>query len=230
MLLEPNSTTNSRPGPLTVAEMGVWILLATAGWYSLTAYGFKTDAAQADGSDPTSWPAESSLEREPGRNQLLVFLHPKCPCSFATVTELQRLLFTAQQSGKQLPQLHVVACVPETGAERLQWQNTRLLSRAKELSEQHLHFDIGGVEANRFAARTSGTVLMFDEHGRRLYSGGITAARGHEGPNVGAESVAKLISGTSEPMVELPPLGCRLVGPSACFTDCASGAQGSVDR
>ena len=38
------------------------------------------------------WPATSQLVRDPGRPTLIMFVHPHCPCSRATLAELDRLL------------------------------------------------------------------------------------------------------------------------------------------
>ena len=70
--------------------------------------------------------------------------------------------------------------------------------------------DRGGVEAALFGAATSGTVLWFDAAGRRLYGGGVTIARGHEGRSEGGAALVRLLRGEIPPIASLPPFGCRL--------------------
>ena len=50
-----------------------------------------------------------------------------------------------------------------------------------------------GAEANLFGAATSGQTMVYDPGGRLRFSGGITAARGHYGDNVGVSAIARLI-------------------------------------
>ena len=49
--------------------------------------------------------------------------------------------------------------------------------------------DENGLEAARFGAQTSGHTLVFDSNGRLVFSGGITATRGHVGANAGENAV-----------------------------------------
>jgi hypothetical protein len=55
--------------------------------------------------------------------------------------------------------------------------------------------DPDGREARRLGVMTSGHVLLYDRAGRLLFTGGITGSRGHEGDNVGCESVIRLLRG-----------------------------------
>ena len=215
---------------LSAAAVGIWSLLALASWYSLSASGFKTDGVQNSAAESPRWPEGVELAHDGGRMQLVVFLHPKCPCSFATLTELHRVLVSAERERSSLPQVHVVACVPDSEPERTEWQKTRLIQQAKRLPQAELHIDFGGLVAARFGAEASGEVALFDEQGRRVYAGGVTAARGHEGPNVGADSLARLIVGRAGAVAELPALGCRLVSglTEVCTNTCANLAQGNL--
>jgi hypothetical protein len=52
-----------------------------------------------------------------------------------------------------------------------------------------------GREARLFGAATSGQTMVYDRNGRLLFSGGITAARGHLGDNPGASAITALLEG-----------------------------------
>src|SRR5690349_12190939 len=41
---------------------------------------------------PSEWPAASSLARVPGRATLVMFAHPRCPCTWASLSELAQLM------------------------------------------------------------------------------------------------------------------------------------------
>ena len=57
--------------------------------------------------------------------------------------------------------------------------------------------------------------MWFDAKGQRLYSGGITASRGHEGDSVGGDAVAALLRGEPTRTAGLPAFGCRLCLPES---------------
>lgn len=65
-------------------------------------------------------------------------------------------------------------------------------------------------EAARFGAKTSGDVVVYDAGGRLQFHGGITATRGHVGPNRGHELVADLIHGRVAGSFATPVFGCAL--------------------
>ncbi len=73
--------------------------------------------------------------------------------------------------------------------------------------------DLGGEEARRFGMATSGHVLLYDPEGRRIFSGGITPARGHRGDNRGRQAVLDRILGTERGIAESPVFGCALATP-----------------
>ena len=54
--------------------------------------------------------------------------------------------------------------------------------------------DDSGREARRFGAATSGQTLLYDAGGALLFSGGITAARGHAGDNAGRSELVSLLN------------------------------------
>ena len=85
----PTRTSDRLSWPLG-SRVIVWIAVAVAGWYGISAYGFKGDPQATTGIVP-QWPAESTIARLTERPTLVLFLHPKCPCSRATVGELERL-------------------------------------------------------------------------------------------------------------------------------------------
>lgn len=192
--------------------VAVWGLVLAASWSSLTAYGFKHDVL--DDAAPTNWPADSRISRAVDRRLLLVFLHPRCPCSHATVSELERVLRMPDKHADRGPDVAIVACMPRSTGES--WTRTPLIQRAAQLPRASVYLDGGGVEAARFAATTSGQVVLIGASGQRLYAGGVTKSRGHVGGNAGADAVARLLRDEllrDEPKAGavLPALGCRLV-------------------
>ena len=71
--------------------------------------------------------------------------------------------------------------------------------------------DKGGTEARRFRVAGSGTTLLYAPTGQLLFSGGVTASRGHEGASVGSEAITRWVLRGSAPTVHAPVFGCALL-------------------
>ncbi len=197
----------------------VWTALASCGWWTIAAYSYTT-LGDGDGTTAATWPANSQLPREAGRSALVVFLHPKCPCSRATLTELERLLEPLEGAPFTAPQVIVVAATPPSPDDG--WTAAPLVERSRRLPDAHVVIDQDGVEATRFGALNSGTVMLYDPWGRRTYRGGVTAARGHEGRSTGGAAVAQLLAGGPSDSPSIPAFGCRLV------SHCAAAVPGAA--
>src|SRR5690349_9897857 len=72
------------------ALVALWLLASVGGLGAVLAYE-TTPGRSGTGAAPP-WPAASRLPRTGGRPTLVLFLHPLCPCSRATLSELERLL------------------------------------------------------------------------------------------------------------------------------------------
>ncbi len=58
--------------------------------------------------------------------------------------------------------------------------------------------DVDGVWLKTFNVKTSGHVLLYHPNGNLLFSGGITASRGHEGDNSGKEFISNVVKEETE--------------------------------
>ena len=175
--------------------------------------GVLVDHAAAPGAAalaPERWPVESSLPRDDRRPTLIALLHPECPCSQATVAELQRLV-------ARLPDrlaIDVVLLAPAAG--EASWDEGAMRTALAGLPGARVHDDPGGVESARFGARTSGQVLLYDAGGALRFAGGITPARAHQGDTYGAEAIVAAVLGEDAPAgrdkrtASSPVFGCSL--------------------
>jgi hypothetical protein len=93
------------------------------------------------------------------------------------------------------------------------WERTDLWDQAAALPGVRPIRDEGGRYARLFGARTSGQVLVFDPGARLVFSGGITAGRGHGGDNVGRAAVLALLAGREAGTATAPVFGCPLTEP-----------------
>jgi hypothetical protein len=161
-------------------------------------------APSAQAEAPEQWPAGSALGRDAAKPTLLVFAHPKCPCTRATMKELARL--AARLGPAVFVQVELVK--PEgTGVD---WPKTDLWAQAAAIPGARVAVDDRGVEARRFGSSTSGQVLLYAPGGELLFHGGITIARGHEGDGPGAERIAELVKTGHTALAEAPVFGCPL--------------------
>lgn len=135
---------------------------------------------------------------------MLVFAHPRCPCSRATLGELAVLM--AQAHGRV--QAHVWFYRPENLPPG--WEKTDLWHSAAAIPGVSVACDVGGAEARHFHARVSGQTLLYAADGRCRFSGGITAARGHSGDNGGRSAVLALLDHAAMESVTAPVFGCAL--------------------
>jgi len=92
------------------------------------------------------------------------------------------------------------------------WEQTDLWRRAASIPGVSLTRDDDGVEAQRFDAATSGQTVVYDGDDRLLFSGGITAARGHEGDNPGRTAILSLLASAGGEQRSTPVFGCSLRG------------------
>lgn len=161
---------------------------------------------------PPAWPAESRIERVADQPILVLFAHPQCPCTRATIGELARLMRRTQG----LVQAHVLFVQPDEFTDA--WTESDLWRRAAAIPGVHVLRDPGGREAHRYGAATSGQVLLYDEAGRLRFSGGITGSRGHEGDNAGRQALESMLTAGSAAQPETFVFGCPLTSKHAACT------------
>jgi hypothetical protein len=107
----------------------------------------------------------------------------------------------------------VVAFIRPAGVEA-GWERTNTWKSAETMLGVTAFVDVGGEEAARFGAATSGTVVLFDESGTLVYSGGITASRGHQGDNAGRRRVLAFLRAECPDANRSDVFGCPLVEPA----------------
>jgi hypothetical protein len=158
---------------------------------------------------PADWPTGSLIQPSRDRFTVVMFLHPHCPCSSASVSQLERLI---ARCGTAIDARAVLTVPPDAP---IGWNETSLADRLKSIPHVKAETDFRGEEARRFGALTSGHVVAFDIRGRMVFSGGITGARGHEGDNAAMDALTKLIRGQAAGPVRAEVFGCELETPES---------------
>jgi len=179
----------------------VWIVAVVAGLSVLWSYE-NTPGAAAQA--PAQWPVESGLQRATDGPTLILFAHPQCTCTRASLGEFQEILARATRR----PRTYVVFLKPIGFG--VDWEKTDLWRTATSLPGVTVIRDDEGVEATRFGVITSGQTMLFDESGALLFSGGITGARGHAGDNAGRASLVALLNHSKTDLSLTSVFGCPL--------------------
>jgi len=156
------------------------------------------------GTPPAFWPTQSRLQRKARALKLVMVVHPHCPCTRASIGELEILMTQAQG---QLD-ASVIFLKPPGFSDN--WTKTALWRAAVAIPGVSAMID-DGHEARLFGAATSGQTMVYGTEGRLLFSGGITAARGHFGVNAGASNIAMLLERAAPRAAGTTPVyGCAL--------------------
>ncbi len=203
----PTADRPARSRRLFVAALAaVWLLAVGSGLLALTRY---ENTPGVPGAPPASWPPDTTIARSPdGRATLVMLVHPRCPCSTASIEDLDRLMLEAR--GRV--DAHVLFFKPTAFAAG--WAQTDLWRRAAAIPGVVAHEDPDGADARRFGAFTSGQTVLYDAAGRLLFAGGLTASRGHAGDNDGAGAIVALLRGGATERRATPVFGCSLVDPA----------------
>lgn len=186
----------------------LWFSLIIVGEIALLNYGSKPGTPA---SPPGQWPQNSSLKLNSDRPTLLMFVHPHCPCTRASLGELALLM--ARTQGKGTAQ--VIFLKPAKFSQ--EWSKTGLWHTANEIPGVETYLDENGEEAQQFRVSTSGQTLLYSLQGRLLFQGGITASRGHSGDNTGRSALESLLLQGALEQNKTPVFGCSLTDQRVTF-------------
>jgi hypothetical protein len=198
-LIKP-SRLFGKPAALLVIG-GIWLATSVFGTLLMVRYA---NSSGLPGSPPPSWPTASQLHHNQGQPTLLMFIHPQCPCSRASVGELESLMAHCQ--GRV--QATVVFLNPSDLAP--DWVHSWNWRKASRIPGVSLYTDLDGREARLFDAQTSGDAALYGSTGRLKFHGGITASRGHSGDNAGRDALQAIIFGMPIRQTNTPAFGCPL--------------------
>ena len=186
------------------------VVILTALWLTAVTVGMSlvvrhSNTVSAIGKSPSTWPLDCQIQQDAARNTLLMFIHPLCPCTRASLRELAR---TLAQTGDRLD-AYIVVFQPVNKPNN--WSHTDLWNAATHIPSVKVISDVDSVIAFQFRVQTSGHVLLYDTTGQLRFSGGITAGRGHDGDNIGHSAIVSLVRGKGQYSNTCSVFGCPIV-------------------
>jgi hypothetical protein len=187
-----------------------WLVMVGAGFFVLANY---QNASGSVGRTPSDWPPQTRVVLDQKRDTLIMFAHPQCPCTRASIEELNRLLARCHGSVTAQVWFFKPAGFPAD------WTRSDLWRSAAAIPGVTVHDDPDGAQARLFGAETSGFVLLYNPRGQLRFKGGITGSRGHAGDNDGESAIVSLLAGREVNLKQTPVYGCSLLG------ECQAPAQ-----
>jgi len=184
-----------------VIELMLWLAVVCGATLLMSRY---SNTPGNGGPATVVWPKESQILLDSRRPTLVMFAHPHCPCTRASLGELERLL--AEVPGR------LSACVVflKPLGTCADWEKTDLWRKAASIPGVSVYADNAGSEARRFHSQTSGQTLLYNASGSLRFQGGITFARGHAGDNPGRTALQELLLEGHSNQVKTPVFGCAL--------------------
>jgi hypothetical protein len=159
----------------------------------------------ASGLVTTDFPKNSALPLASDKPTLLLFVHPYCPCSRASLHELDQLLAETQNKLS----VTVVFTIPKGLPPG--WDKGDLWKSAEAMPGIRVVRDEDGTETLRFGVKGSGHALLYAPSGQLLFSGGITPSRGDEGDSDGRSAIVSFVRSGHSLVSRTPVYGCSLL-------------------
>ncbi len=188
----------------------LWLIAVFIGYSTLLSYQSEPGR---ENPVPEKWPETSAVNPSKKPFTVLIFLHPHCPCSKASLRELERVLARRHRNTSA----YAIFCtLPEAPQD---WEQGALWQQAHKIEHLKVLLDNNQQEQSSFHVTTSGQVLLYDYKGKLRYKGGITPARGHEGSNPGLRTLESLLQNQisdqkSIQKLSYPVYGCGLSTPT----------------
>ncbi|WP_145026409.1 thioredoxin domain-containing protein [Caulifigura coniformis] len=193
---------------MTVVLVGVLWLAAVAAGFAVAMRHEKTAAPDHDVA--TRFPEDAVCVAPLGKPMLIVFVHPKCPCTRASLEEVAAL---HHRCGDKLDMQFVFL---ERGDAPWRSEDTEHWETVRAINAGPAFVDVSGTEHRRFGATTSGEALLYMPDGSLAFHGGVTVGRGHSGVSAGRTAIEAIVlnsTGSGRDFTRTKVYGCPLESP-----------------
>lgn len=181
-----------------VALWGLLVVVGTLCW----AYYESLPGVAANA--PAFWTGYSALQLGKQRPTLVVVLHPKCPCSKATVSELAVLM------DRWLQDIRAYVVFMQIDDEDGASDESSLREAVVKIPGVEVLDDRDGAILGQLGAFTSGQTYLYDSQGKLIFQGGLTPVRGQTGTNRGSLAIASYLTSSVVRDQQTPVYGCSL--------------------
>ena len=196
-----NDTASRRSGWIIWVATAIWFAAFAGGTAAFLRFEF-TPGEETRA--PLAWPRDSSLPLHPDGMTLVLFAHPHCVCTRASLDELQVVM---SHHSRPMHAEVVFVQLPGFTDEEMSdesWEKAGCIPGVER------RIDKEGVEARRFGALVSGYTVLYDASGKLLFEGGVTGSRGQVGANAGRNSVVGFLRDGQVDTSRTPVFGCSL--------------------
>jgi hypothetical protein len=205
----PNSSMHQSHAPATTGRWSLWMRMVASLWLVAVIGGGWSLARYSTRPGPVIhpnafWPVGDRLPRAAGLDTLVMTLHPDCPCSLASVDELEVLMTRCQG------RLNAFVLFAETPGLVEDSTAVDLWQSASRIPGVICRRDHDGQLSACFGAKTSGQAFLYDASGALRFNGGITTSRGHDGDSDGLNAITAIVSGQDTAVKQTPVFGCSL--------------------
>lgn len=184
-----------------VAWIALWLTVVSGGTYYALLYDNSPGAAHTTTS---MWPQGLQFTPDKNKDTLVMLIHPKCSCSRASLGELARIVAEFPDN------LRVYVLYVTFSGNNGNWEFSEARATAQSIPGVTLIDDVDGKISKQFGAETSGYTLLYNQSGSLLFSGGITASRGHWGDNTGTQAVSAILTNGEVLTRKTAVFGCDL--------------------
>jgi hypothetical protein len=180
-----------------IAVVALWATGVAGAFGALARYASTPGAAHAPEAGATAFLAS---QRQPGRPLLVMVVHPRCPCTEASLAEMGDLLGRSHGAVDALVLQYQAAGWPQPPP-------------AIDLGGIHIRIvpDPEGKVAATLGAETSGHCIFVDAAGTIRFHGGLTVSRGHRGRSPAQDAILAVVAGSKASLVSAPVFGCSLL-------------------
>ena len=175
--------------------ISIWGALVLSSFAALALHSFQPGQS-------ANAPLSQAAAKKP---MLIVFAHPECPCTMATIEQLDHIAADCYDH----VDLKLVVYLPAKFEEK--WTQGRLCQRASSIHGLTIERDEDGRIAKSYGVTTSGQTLLYSREGKLVFSGGITSERGHEGQSDGQDAIENYINEGRITRATAPVFGCSLI-------------------
>ena len=182
--------------------IAAWAFIVGAGVFALA----KHEATPGSGPDiHFAVPRAAAMASD--KMTLVMFVHPGCPCSVASLEELSALMALGGN------RLHASVEIFRSSREPDKWAEASIWRSASKIPGMVVRADVDAVLARKCGAQTSGQVFLYDKSGGLMFQGGITGSRGHVGDNDGLNALTDIVCGNAPAEARpahAPVFGCAI--------------------